>query len=103
MIEIECWKCDTMLSIRYVSVCAGASQRILLSLLARNPYKGPTREISHETGKDEGRNVREKTEEASQQKGAEGNSRQNRSVREMWAGQRGDQWIEVRKAVAKTC
>ena len=33
--------------IRFVGV--GASQRIPLSTLARNPHKGPTREISLET------------------------------------------------------
>ena len=34
-----------------VLVCVGASQRIPLSALARNPHKGPALEISHETGR----------------------------------------------------
>ena len=40
----------------FFSVGVGASQIISLSLLARNPHKGPAREISHE---DEGRKVPE--------------------------------------------
>ena len=36
-------------------VCVGASQRIPLSALARNPHKGPEREIFHETGSGQGK------------------------------------------------
>ena len=72
-----------------VSVCVRASQRIHLSVLARNPHKGLAREISHETGRTrKGRcqrsvGMREQSREGehSQQKGAEETSRQNRSVR----------------------
>ena len=45
--------CDTMIGIRSVSV--GASPRILLSVLARNPHKGLGREISLETGRGQGK------------------------------------------------
>ena len=41
----------TMLGIRCVGVSVGASQRIPLSVLRRNPHKGLAREISHETGR----------------------------------------------------
>ena len=77
-----------------VSVCVGASQRISLSTLARNPHKGLGCEISCETGSGRGKeDAREVSwqripEEDSRQKGAEGTSRQNRSVREMKAGQK---------------
>ena len=37
----------------YVGVVVGASQRIPLSVLARNLHKGLEREISHETGRKE--------------------------------------------------
>ena len=39
-----------------VSVGVGASQRIPLSVLARNPHKGLVREISHETERERGKN-----------------------------------------------
>ena len=39
----------------FVSVGVGATQRILLSVLARNPHKGLAREISHETGRERGK------------------------------------------------
>ena len=85
-----------------VSVGVGARQRIPLSALARNPHKGLAREISHETGRRQGKEgpsgqdrtvsrreqqrpigMREQSREEghSQQKGAEETSRQNRSVR----------------------
>ena len=53
--------------VAFVSVGLGASKRIPLSVLARNPHRGLAREISHETG-------RERWKEGprgSQQKGAE--------------------------------
>ena len=62
-----------------VSVCVGASQRISLSFLARNPHKGPAREIFHETGS--GRWKVAPREEDSQQKGAAETSRHERSVK----------------------
>ena len=51
--------------VAFVSV--GANQRILLLVLAQNPHKGLECEISHETGRDEGRKVPERAEEISQQ------------------------------------
>ena len=43
-------KCDTMGGTRF-SEGVGASQRIPLSALAWNSYKGPEYEISHENGR----------------------------------------------------
>ena len=60
--------------VAFVSVCVGVGQRIPLSVLARNPHKGPEGEISRKTGN--GREDRE-----SQQKGAEVTGRQNRAVK----------------------
>ena len=37
--------------VAFVSVGVGASQRIPLSVLTRNPHIGLAREISHETGR----------------------------------------------------
>ena len=54
-----------------VSVCVGASQRIPLSVLARNLHKGPLRETGSGRGK----------EGANQQKGAEEISRLERAVK----------------------
>ena len=34
----------------YSKICVGATQTISLSVLARNPHKGPEDEISHQTG-----------------------------------------------------
>ena len=89
-LETLCWAFVVM-------GCVGASQRISLLALARNPHKGPGREISHETGRTrEGRSERREKkavsrreqkrsvgirgrprEGHSQQKGAAETSRQN--------------------------
>ena len=77
--------------VAFISVGVGASQRIPLSVLARNPYKGFAREISHESEEDEGRKVPEKDTvsrrgqsagEVSQEKdAAEGSRRDSRQER----------------------
>ena len=41
--------------VAFVSVGVGASQCILLSVLARNPHKVLAREISHDTGRRRGK------------------------------------------------
>ena len=60
-------------------LCVFSSQRIPLSVLARNPHKGFVREISHETGSEGGKEG--PREGHSQQKGAEEDSRQERAVK----------------------
>ena len=87
-----------MLGIRCVGVCVGASQRISLSVLARNALKGPAREISHETGRTrEGRSQRTTSRREQQRpvgmrgQSREGHSRQKRAEggsQEMKAEQR---------------
>ena len=85
--------CYVTLWVTSLSLFVGASQRIPLSVLVRNPHKGLAREISHETGRmREERSLRsvgrrgESREGHSQQKGAEETSRQNRSVRRWESG-----------------
>ena len=41
--------------VAFVSVCLGATQRISLSVLARNPHKGHEHGISRETGSEKGK------------------------------------------------
>ena len=41
--------------VAFVSVGVGASQKIPSSVLARNPHRGLMREISHETGRERGK------------------------------------------------
>ena len=74
-------------------MCVGASQIIPLSVLARNPHKGPVHEISQETGSRRGKEGPRETRIGqsrgkghSQQKGTEETSRQNRSVRRSQKG-----------------
>ena len=76
-----------------ISLCVGASQRIPLSVLARNPHKGLVHEISHEIERmREGRSQRsvgrrgQSREGRSQQNGVDETSRQNRSVRRWESG-----------------
>ena len=114
--------CYTMLGIRCVGACVGASQRISLSVFAAKPTQRICARDLPRHRKDEGRKARERTEGKSQQKGAsessrheraakrrrqqkgaEETSRQNWSVREMRVGQRGDQSTEVIKTAARTC
>ena len=67
----------------FVSLCVGvgASQRIPLTVLAWNPHKGLAREISHETGRGRGKEVKRRrrteksTGECSQQKSEEPTAR----------------------------
>ena len=68
-------------SFLWVWVWVSANQKIPLSVLARNPYKGFEREISLETGRRRGK-VRSqgRTEESSQQKWTEEGSQQERAV-----------------------
>ena len=83
--------CDTMLGI--LCACAGASQTIHLSVLARNPHKGLVREISHETGRERGKEGpreerRTQSAEGSSRKQSAGESSQEKASQEMRAGQR---------------
>ena len=50
--------CDMIWCIRCVGVCVGASQRIPLSVLARNPHKGPVRETRSGRGNEGPRGAR---------------------------------------------
>ena len=65
----------------WVWVWVSTSQKIPLSVLAQNPHKGFAREISHETGRRQGKEgPRENREGSSQEKEAELTSRWNRAV-----------------------
>ena len=75
---------SVILWVATVSVGVGASQRIPLSVLARNRHKGPVREISHETGSSQGRKVRERQKETAEL--AAETSRQNRPVKRWESG-----------------
>ena len=63
----------------------GASQRIPLSVLARNPHKGIAREIFHESGRGRGKEGPRDSVSWREQKGP-GQSREGGS-REKWAEQ----------------
>ena len=98
LLVIRCWAF-------IVSVCVGASQRILLSVLARNPKKGPAHEISHEPGSGW---RKESPWEYRRSESAEGSRRElsawysspEGGCEKMEAGQRRES-TEVRKTTAK--
>ena len=87
--------------VAFVSVGVGASQRIPLSVLVRNPHKEPVREISHETGSGGGKEGPRKTGQSAE--GIRRDQSTEQVSQEMRVGQRGDQSTEVRKVTAKTC
>ena len=91
---------DTMGGIRFC-VCGCQSENPFVCFGTKLTQRACTRDLPQDR-KDEGKRIWEKREEGSQ-KGAEGTSRQNRSVREMRVGKRGDQSTKVRKAAARTC
>ena len=94
--------CDT-LRVAPVSVCVGASQWNSLSVLARNPHKGPAREISHKTRNRRGKEGPREDRKTQSAKGSRRDQSTEQVSQEMRVGQRGDQSTEVRKVAAKTC
>ena len=84
--------------VAFVSVCVGvdASQRILLSVLARNPHKGLLREISDETAREGGKEGRR---ENRRNQSTDQSSYQERTVDRS----RGKPTVKRRKVTGRTC